>query len=190
MKGAEFSVRRIQSSSAGNQTLPTNGNPDTMVYNILPLRVGVRWMSGERRAVRRGNRWMGEVRRREKQQKREQLVQIKSRDWCVSFTKQISVCFGYWVNRLSCDTKHISEIFYKTRSYIIQMEVKQKLPLLFICFNVDKLVKKVKKFHRNHHHDDVKSACCHLSPPQVKAVSNKLFHVEIHSIFYSNADHK
>ncbi len=51
--------------------------------------------------MRKGKRWMGEVRRREEEPKREQLVQIKSGDWCVSFTLQLSICFEvrfvYWI---------------------------------------------------------------------------------------------
>lgn len=60
---------------------------------------------------------MGEVRGREKQLKREQLVQIKSGDWCVSFTLQLPICFKVFfvpcvLGKLivSCDVEQISEI--------------------------------------------------------------------------------
>lgn len=60
---------------------------------------------------------MGEVRRKEKRLKREQLVQINSGDWCVSFTLQLSICFTVrsvysTLSKLiiGCDADHISEI--------------------------------------------------------------------------------
>ncbi len=43
---------------------------------------------------------MGEERGREKRLRRKQLVQIKSGDWCVSFTLQLSICFVCFVYSL------------------------------------------------------------------------------------------
>lgn len=84
-------------------------------------------MSGERRAVKEGNRWMGEVKRREKQLKREQSVQNKSGDRCEPFTEPLCLCFMYWLLSkliICADAKHIFGIsclrfmsFFKSKKW-------------------------------------------------------------------------
>lgn len=136
MKGAEFSVHGIQNSRQGYQTLPTNGNLAVLTQWWLAC-----WLLGLITTYTESgcemNEW-GEEDSEEREEmdggsekqrkwlKREQLVQIKSGDWCVSFALQLSICFVCFVYSIlsklimGCDAQQISEKSYNKMSHFIQ----------------------------------------------------------------------
>lgn len=109
MKGAEFSTHR---GDLGNQTLLTNGNHvPSIICAVAPPAAGQSLIASTLAVVCEKNEWVGERKgeqgreemdedremERKAAENREQLVEMKSVHWCVSFIEQLRPRVTSWV---------------------------------------------------------------------------------------------